>query len=395
MDVVPAPPDNWTVDPYSGLVDDEFIWGRGTLDTKGSAVAILEAWEQLRSEGWAPKRTLLFGLGHDEEMEGIYGAAHISRVLEERYPDGLESILDEGGFTLNDGLGAASQKVFGSPIRMAAVGLAEKGKLSWDLAIRGAGGHSSLPPPRGASTASILGRLLTKLDERALPVRLEAPTTDFLKALAPHVKFSPLSWLLSNCENGIVNPLLGRLLAASTKTSFMVRTAHGVTGAGAGGKARNALPTSASLTVDFRPLAGGGDEVATFIHSVIAEVPIPPSASITATEFHAKVPASHVTPAKGHRFEIIRRAILETLNDEDKPPLVVAPYLMSGGTDSKNYERLAHGRIFRYEPFALINTDLPRLHGVNERIPIASFLQGIKFYIRFIQLAAESAAQDD
>ncbi|KAL6771606.1 hypothetical protein ACKKBG_A27065 [Auxenochlorella protothecoides x Auxenochlorella symbiontica] len=107
QDVVPAPPTNWTHPPFSGAVEGGFVWGRGTLDTKGSLVAILEALEQLRGSGWRPLRTVLFVAGHDEEVGGGEGAGRVAALLAARH-GALELLLDEGGFVLGDGLGAGA-----------------------------------------------------------------------------------------------------------------------------------------------------------------------------------------------------------------------------------------------------------------------------------------------
>ena len=379
------------MDPFSGHIDDEFIWGRGTLDTKGSGIAILEAWEQLRSQGWTPTRTILFGFGHDEELGGHEGALKVSHVLEERYPNGLEMILDEGGFTLSDGLGPQMAKLLSHSAHMAVVGLAEKGKASWKVSIRGAGGHSSMPPAPGTSTTATLGKLLTMLNERDLPARLQSPTSDFLKALAPHIKYRAAGWLLRQTESRVIGPILSRILSATPLTSMMIRTAHGVVGAVAGGDAGNAMPTSGSIAVDFRLLPHGGDEVAQYMQGIVDDLKVPATGSVRIAPLPGSVNASAITPAAGPRWEAVRRAVLETVPRPGGPPVLVLPYLMSAGTDSKNYERLARERIFRYEPFVVANRQLSGIHGVDERIAIGSYTQGIKFYIRFTQLVADGA----
>ena len=82
IDVVPAedPENKWTHPPFSGAVDDEgFIWGRGAMDSKVSAVGILEAISQLIASGVPqPRRTVLIAIGHDEELTGTYGAREIA-----------------------------------------------------------------------------------------------------------------------------------------------------------------------------------------------------------------------------------------------------------------------------------------------------------------------------
>lgn len=218
--------------------------------------------------------------------------------------------------------------------------------------------------------------------------------------------------------------------------SFMVQTVRGVVAVVAGGQAHNVLPTHGNVTVNFRTIQGevlqsregmrgvpfllpaqttqrcslalpiphsspstplmlppgdGEAEVAAFLD----EVSKPLGKHVDKLQRPGTRAPSQVTPARGPRFDLVRRAILETLADASgagdggpAPPLVVTPYLVSGATDSRHFQTLAAGRTFRFEPFALDHSDLPRIHGVDERIAAATFLDGIRFYTRFIQLAA-------
>ncbi|KAF6264265.1 hypothetical protein COO60DRAFT_171986 [Scenedesmus sp. NREL 46B-D3] len=98
FDVVPVPEDSykdWVHPPFSGAVADGYIWGRGTLDVKVGAVGLLEAATALLHEGFQPQRTLVFGFGHDEEVGGGKGAAHLAQLLSSRVPL-LDFVWDEG-----------------------------------------------------------------------------------------------------------------------------------------------------------------------------------------------------------------------------------------------------------------------------------------------------------
>ncbi len=73
QDVVSANADDWTHPPFEGVITDGFIWGRGTLDIKNQLIGIMEAAEKLLQQGYRPERTILFGMGHDEETGGVNG----------------------------------------------------------------------------------------------------------------------------------------------------------------------------------------------------------------------------------------------------------------------------------------------------------------------------------
>lgn len=479
MDVVPAPADKWTHPPFSGLIDEEYIWGRGTLDTKGSMVAILEALEELRLTGWAPQRTVLFAVGHDEENGGLFGAKQASAVLAERYPDGLDSIIDEGGFTLLNGLGPMSVGLL-QPARLALVGLAEKGTQTWDVGVLAAGGHSSLPPAEGHSTTAIIGKMIAALDHEQMPAKFQAPATDMVRALLPLIikpeiterikaaAGNPVScrpacmvdaegkegreggegggegeaqrftlrrgatglasgtlhlfeggkgaqerrWatvlLLRPCRTPLFplpstgdacnvpaqDPEAGLRIAAAIAhipaLSYLVRSVHGVVGVAAGGYAHNVLPGTGSVTVNFRTIQGDTtEEVEAWLRRVTAD---PLAKGLTYTPRPNVMPPSLVTPADGPHFARLGRAVMETLGaagGEGVLPMHVIPNLMSGGTDSRHYQVLAPGRVLRYEPFGVTMEDLSLLHGIDERMRKSSFLDGIKFYRRYIQLTAQ------
>ena len=144
-DVVPVLPgteDLWTHQPFAGDIADGIVWGRGTLDDKSAVVAQLEAATLLLKAGFKPARTVYFSFGHDEEVGGTRGAAEVAAYLAEQKVR-LAWSLDEGSFVL-DGL------LPGVKPLMAAVNVAEKGSVTLQVVAKGAGGHSSLPPPQTA-----------------------------------------------------------------------------------------------------------------------------------------------------------------------------------------------------------------------------------------------------
>jgi len=155
IDVVPIAPgteQHWEEDPFSGKVADGFIWGRGTIDSKGSLVAILEAAEYLVARGYSPRRTIHFSFGHDEEVSGK-GADAISKILEAR---GIKpyAVIDEGGAILTG--------MAGVPGQVASIGVAEKGYLTLKLTATARGGHSSTPPEYTAIGG--LAKAITKIE---------------------------------------------------------------------------------------------------------------------------------------------------------------------------------------------------------------------------------------
>ena len=144
QDVVPVEPgteDDWEHPPYSGIVADGHLWGRGALDDKGAMVALLEAVEGMLAEGFVPEPTIYLLLGHDEEVGGVRGAAAVASRFGESGVR-LSFVLDEGG--------AVVSGVLPGVPTLALVGVGEKASLDVELTAIGEGGHSSLPPEHTA-----------------------------------------------------------------------------------------------------------------------------------------------------------------------------------------------------------------------------------------------------
>jgi len=145
QDVVPADESKdsgWLHPPFAGELADGFVWGRGTLDCKGTLIGILEAVNNLLKSGFQPQRTVYLAFGDDEEVSGLQGAKHIAEALQSRGVH-LSFMLDEGGAVTRGTL-------YGIEKPVGQVGISEKGYLSLKLKAKVAGGHSSTPPARTA-----------------------------------------------------------------------------------------------------------------------------------------------------------------------------------------------------------------------------------------------------
>ncbi|XP_035226140.1 N-fatty-acyl-amino acid synthase/hydrolase PM20D1-like isoform X3 [Stegodyphus dumicola] len=154
LDVVPVEESQWEVPPFSGLIKDGYIWGRGSIDCKHIVMGILEALEFLLEKGYQPQRSFYIAFGHDEESNGMDGAQQISSVLKSRNVE-LEYILDEGTFVLDSFIPGIK-----SPVAFLSV--SEKGSLNLEVKVKTVAGHSSTPPRETAIV--ILAKALSKLE---------------------------------------------------------------------------------------------------------------------------------------------------------------------------------------------------------------------------------------
>ena len=366
MDVVPVPAPNlpeWTHPPFSGTVADGFVWGRGTLDDKTTVLSTLEAVEGLLREGYRPPRTVFLTFGHDEEVSGRYGARAIVELLVSR---GVKPalVLDEGGFMANG-------VIPGVAGRTAIVGIAEKGYLSLRLRSRAQGGHSSTPPGRTAIGA--LSRAISALEAHPFPSSLDGPTLGTLAAMAPYAPFGK-RLVLANLW--LTAPLVKRAMRGTPLGGALLHTTTSPTMLSAGIK-DNVLPPEAAAVVNFR--IRPGETVATVtarVRAVIADsmITVEPLDSVG-------VDPSPVSDVNSPAYALITETIRGMTPGERVP---VLPYLVMGGTDAKYWG--AHtDRAFRFLAVPLGEGDMARLHGVNERVPVADYATSVSFFARLLR----------
>ncbi|KAL4858195.1 N-fatty-acyl-amino acid synthase/hydrolase [Chlorella vulgaris] len=391
FDVVPAPEGpgyNWTYPPFSGTVADGYIWGRGALDVKVTLLQQMEAVSLLLRQGYVPQRTIYLAFGHDEEVGGTAGAGAISALLQSRGVQ-LELVLDEGGVVMMDGISGPSFRLVEQPVAL--VGTAEKGIETWEVVVAGEGGHSSMPPVDGSSVASRISRILAALDANPTATTLAPPTTDWLKALAPGVSWAALRVAMQSSSNWIANPILGQVLGqAGKEVSPFVRTTCGVVKIEAGGIAHNVLPRTGTITINCRVLPAHN---ASFVGDYLRVVTLKEADHVKLRKLPGSEAGSPVAPASGPVWQLLETAILETL--QPAQGLRVAPYLVSGMTDSRYYNSLAGGRVYRFCPHRYTRADIARVHGVDERISEEDFLRGISFYRRMFELASSDVGSEE
>uniref|UniRef100_A0A8C2KKC1 Peptidase M20 domain containing 1, tandem duplicate 2 n=1 Tax=Cyprinus carpio TaxID=7962 RepID=A0A8C2KKC1_CYPCA len=359
IDVVPADEaDGWDAPPFSAQEINGFIYGRGTIDNKQSG--ILQALEYLLERGHTPRRSFYIGLGHDEEVNGLYGAANIVKLLKSQGVK-LQYVLDEGLAVL-DGV------ISGLDGPAALIGISEKGQATVKLSVSSAPGHSSMPPRE--SSIGILASAVKRLEENPMP-RLfgYGPERGTFEHLA-HKFGLPLRFIMSNLW--LFSPLLSRVLERKPDTNAFVRTTTAVTMFNSGVKI-NIIPSNAEAFVNFR------------IHSAqtLQEV----RGHLTVSDERVKVElvngfdplpiSSYDEQAFG--FQIIKKTVQGMF-----PQLTVAPGICVGNTDSRHYKDITQD-IYRFAPSWFKPGDPQRFHGVNERISIQNYEEIVLFYFQLIQ----------
>lgn len=368
MDVVPVEPGTeaaWARPPFAGEVAEGFVWGRGTLDDKVTVLGVLEAVEALLARRFQPRRTVLLAFGADEELGGKQGAEETARLLRRR---GVrpEMVLDEGGAIMHDTVPGVRPPV-------ALVGIAEKGFASVELVARSAGGHSMAPPPHTA--VGVLARAVARLEANPFPAELRGASAALFDSVAPEMPFG-MRLLFAN--RWLFGPLIERRLSANPSTNAAVRTTTAAT-VFEGGTKDNVLPSQARAVVNFRILPG--DSVEAVRRHVVAAVD---DDSVQVKVLEPAAEPSPVSPTDSEAWRRLRRSIRQVF-----PDVVVAPYLVTGGTDARHFSGLTPN-VYRFTPTRLSLADLTRVHGTNERVSVENYGELTRFYAQLLLNTAEA-----
>ncbi|GAX73213.1 hypothetical protein CEUSTIGMA_g666.t1 [Chlamydomonas eustigma] len=384
-DVVPVTPGtegDWSYPPFSGAVEEGYIWGRGALDVKFSAACILEALTSLIQAGKGPRRTIMLAVGHDEEITGTQGAFATAELLQYR---GLkfEAILDEGGIILSEGIAPFTQ----TPV--AIIGTSEKVSTTVEISILSAGGHSSMPQTDNSDVGTQVAKLITHVKRNPFKSSLKQPVIGFLKALVPYCKNKLLRVIMIHCDSWPMSWLISTAFSfLSRETAAMVRTTTAVVNLAAG-VADNVLPQQGSVRYNIRshPAETSHDKILSYMNKAMTNLGVNGTVKVLKSSNFGPVPT--VSSSEAHVYQAMKQAIQELWHHHGSS-IAVAPYLMMGGTDSKFYAHLSENGVYRFCPQSInrTNGDLDRIHGTDERVSITDFLLGICTYRRMLDLIA-------
>lgn len=363
QDVVPADTNSvWEVPPFSGMVRDGFIWGRGAIDDKGSLMGILEAVEVLLRDGFVPNRTIYLAFGHDEEVLGQRGAQQIAQKLAAEGID-LAFVLDEGG-AITEGV----IEGLGNPVAL--IGVAEKGYASFQLSAVAAGGHSSVPPRHTA--VGRLSRAITRLEERLPRARIDGATAQMFDHIGPHL---PFAQRMAFANRWLFDPALLFVFRSDPAMDATVRTTTAPT-MFTGGIKDNVLPTRATAVVNFRILPGDRiEDVAAHIRTAVEDT------LVTVQPYGLQIEPSPVSSTEAPGYALLERSIREVVSEQR---IIVTPYLVTGATDSRYFTGLTD-EVYRFAGMTMTPDDLKRFHGTNERISLDSYTRMIHIYYQLLR----------
>jgi acetylornithine deacetylase/succinyl-diaminopimelate desuccinylase-like protein len=362
VDVVSTAGQQWSRPPFDGRIEDGYVWGRGALDMKSGVAMMLAAFMRAKTGAATPPGDLILCLLSDEEAGGDLGA----RYMVEHHAglfDGVRHAIGEfGGFSVEVG----GRTLF-------PIAVAEK-QICWMRAtVRGPGGHGSLPMHGGAMAR--VGRLLSNLDRRRLPVHITPVARDMIGAISDAVprQFAlPLKALLRPALTDRALTAMGRHgawfdpLLHNTANATIVSGGHKV----------NVIPSEVELELDCRLLPGLAPQDAIAELRELAE---------EGTEF--EVLRYDQGPARPDMSLYPMLAeVLRELDGSARP----VPFLLAASSDARHFAQLGiqtYGFLPMRLPAELRFAEL--VHAADERIPESE----LEFGTRAISLALERSGQ--
>ncbi len=359
LDVVPVENggEGWTVPPFAGTAKDGYLWGRGTLDDKLSALGILEAIELLLAVDYAPQRTVYLAFGHDEEIGGEHGAKAIAQMFEDKEIE-FEFVLDEGSLVVEQALPGCEPPV-------ALIGMAEKGYATFDLTANSSeGGHSSMP--KSGSAINLLSEAIVRLRQNPAPAKIDGPLREMFDHVGPEMNFfNKILMANLNWTEGLVISQLEK----SPTSNALVRTTAAPTILRSGFK-DNVIPTQATAQVNCRILPD--ESIAStqeYLQSLVGEQVV---VSLNPNVHAFEPPPISETGTLG--YSVIQKTIRQVY-----PEAIVAPYSVVATTDSRHFTNVSKN-IYRFLPVKLPREHIGSIHGIDERIGLEEYRQTVRWY---------------
>jgi acetylornithine deacetylase/succinyl-diaminopimelate desuccinylase-like protein len=360
LDVVEALRSDWKTDPFVLQESDGYFTARGSIDDKAMAAAFVSIVAQLRREGFKPRRDIILGLSADEER-GNVPSNGVQWMLKNR-----RELLD-AEFGINEGGGGELRE--GRPL-LNRIQVAEKIFVSYQFLVRNPGGHSSLPVPENAIYT--LSEALMRVSAHRFPVKLAEVTRSYFERSAK-LSSGQLAEDMRAVATGSADAAAYERLSQDKLYNALLRTTCVATMLRAG-HAENALPQSASATVNCRILPH--DDAA----AVDAEVHRLAGSKV---EVKATNPPL-ASPPSPLRPDVLQA--VEALTQEMWPGVPVVPSMSTGGTDSR-FLRNVGMPVYGVSGLFVDPAD-NRIHGLDERIEIRRVYEGREFLYRLVKRLA-------
>jgi carboxypeptidase PM20D1 len=364
QDVVPVTAGtekDWKHPPFSGAIADGAVWGRGSVDDKGSLITLFEGVEALARQGFKPRRTVILVSTEDEEVRGT-GARAVAAALQSRGVK-AEFVVDEGLAVITN------NPVTGG--RLALIGTAEKGYGTLRVTARAPGGHSSAPPNGGGGVVT-LSKAVVAIADHGFPMDFRGPGAAMLQTLAPK---APFAVRMAVANPWLFKPMIIKQVAATPAGAALLHTTIAPTML-KGSPKENVLPQDATAWINYR--IAPGDTSAEIMARAKGAV------EALAVTFAWEKPPAEASPVSSTTSDGWKTLAAVAAAATGAP---VAPSLVTAGTDSRYLQPVARD-VYRFQPMDFGLADIGMIHGTNEHLTLKNLEQSVQFYARLVATAA-------
>ncbi len=349
----------WQHDPFLGDQIGDSIYGRGALDTKSTLASIMESVTHHLNTKKPLKNDLYLCFSGDEETRGPSAPNIVSHFKKQGIKPGL--VLDEGG--------AIVAGIFPGVTRQAAlIGTAEKGYLNLELTAKSSGGHASMPPNKMPITE--LSKAALKLHQKnPFKIKKVPSTMMMFDRVVRHSESFMMRFIFANLW--LFFPVLNLFAKVSPEIQSILKTTQAFTMA-KGADAMNVLPTESSFGINYRIITGETSEsVHQTIQNHLRKHPVE-----STMHQHADPTTTSRVDGSYHDLETAIRSTWDNV--------IITPYLMMAGTDSRYYHDICN-HVYRFSAMTMTKADRGKIHSVDEDITIDNYLTCIRFYINLLE----------
>ncbi len=358
MDVVGVDKSKWTIDPFGAVIKDGYLYGRGAIDDKGMLAANLAAFIALKRTNAHLNRDVIFLATADEEQGG---EASI-KILIAKYWDKFAA-----GFALNEG-GEVFLK--NGKVQYVAVQASEKVAVNVAVVARGVSGHASRPTKDNAVVH--LAAAVEKIGNYSAPVHFTAIVRRYFEQLAAIEDDEIAKWMRSLDTPDRGEHAQKVISDANPLWNSMLRDSIAPTMLSAGVRA-NVIPAEARAMLNIRLLP------ADTIDALLAEL----TKLVNDPKIHFEIQPDAGLSAPPSSLESDFYATIVKVAGREFSNAPVLPFQSTGATDSAQL-RLHNVQAYGLVPFPLADEDFRRMHGDDERIPLASFTKGVDVLSRIV-----------
>jgi acetylornithine deacetylase/succinyl-diaminopimelate desuccinylase-like protein len=362
MDVVPATPASWSVDPFSGAIKDGYIWGRGAIDMKGTGIAQLMALIAIKRSGVPLTRDIVYIGNADEELTSTGGLVFVAR-----HPDLLkdvEYLVTEGGDNILDNNGK---------VVYFAVGVAEKRTFWQRLTVNGVPSHGSRPTKQNPVPRLVAA--LFKISQFETPLHITPGVDKFFRDIARLYPEPRRSWL-SNVSVALNDPTAREWILSDVFWNAYLRNTISPTGM-VGSNKTNVIPGVATADIDVRLLPDQDPaEFLKTLQSIVGD-----------TAVHFTTLLQPKTPLESPIDTDLFRAIEKAAHDREPMAFVTTP-METAATDRPTYRKLGI-TTYGFSAFRIPRPEIQRgMHGNDERLSVENVGYGTRFLydiLRYVQ----------